>query len=460
MPAVSALVTLLLVPLVSYFYPADSYGKISVFISAGAILMSMLPLGMDSSFIRFYYEPPRGMTSSQLATLALLTSLLALGVVSISLIAFYEAVGNVLFETPELAPILALVIYAAAVVLFRICNTEARMDERVVDYSVQQILQTLITKVSFLLIAWVTTDFAPSVIFITVLMALASLGAAWRSRKHIFEKPRLDQERLVTLLKFGLPCVLSGVVAQANPSVGRMVMGFVGRWSDAGIVSLGVSLASCFNLFSQAFQTFWAPYVYRNYKSEQATIKKMHDYILLASIVLVVLVLVGQDVLYLLVGSEYESSRPYFMLLMLSPVFGLIAETTNYGIILEMKSGVAALIAFGAVCANALVTFALAPFLGGLAAGIGTCVGSSFNLIMSSVIGARYYKMVANPKRSILVCGAIVCICASNTVLFNAFVLRLALGVAILFGTTIVYRAHISSVRKFVCDWVANRDIR
>ena len=83
---VSALVGIVAIPLISHVYPASDYGKINLFYSVGNMILYIVFLGLDSAFIRFYFEQPQGANRKQLFSLAFwvnFISLVPLSVVSI-----------------------------------------------------------------------------------------------------------------------------------------------------------------------------------------------------------------------------------------------------------------------------------------------------------------------------------------------------------------------------------------
>ena len=72
-PIFTALVTLIVIPAVSSIFPADEYGKINIFYSMGALLVTGVMLGLDNSLIRYDFEPPKGMTSGAIFRVAFFT---------------------------------------------------------------------------------------------------------------------------------------------------------------------------------------------------------------------------------------------------------------------------------------------------------------------------------------------------------------------------------------------------
>ena len=73
-PMVTGIISVLVVPLVSYSFPAGEYGKINMFYTVGTLASSVFLCGLDHAVIRYYFEPPRGLSRQQIFTLALVAS--------------------------------------------------------------------------------------------------------------------------------------------------------------------------------------------------------------------------------------------------------------------------------------------------------------------------------------------------------------------------------------------------
>lgn len=63
---INLIVGLLSVVVTTRLINPHDYGLITIFISSTAFLMYILTLGLDSAFIRFYNDPPKGNTQNQL----------------------------------------------------------------------------------------------------------------------------------------------------------------------------------------------------------------------------------------------------------------------------------------------------------------------------------------------------------------------------------------------------------
>lgn len=448
-PVFTALVTVFVIPVVSNVFPADEYGKINIFYSMGTLLMTGATLGLDNSLIRYYFEPPGGLTSKGIHAIALATGAGVIAVGALLAFAFArDAVSGSLFGEagPYAVPLLA--VYTLALVVFRLLNIDARMRGNARLYNVQSIAQCLVTRVSFVFVAIWSTYYLYSVVAMTVgMLAIAAFCLVLQRNALSLEGCNLTAKGCRTLLAFGVPTMLTSFVLNLNTSVGKLILGGNGLYEAAGVLAIATTLANVFTIIPTAFNTYWSPFMYKNYRDEQPFISHVHDYVMLGSIVIVVLIVLLQDVLFSIVGGEYAACQAYFMLIMLNPIQSLICETTSYGIVLEEHPvWNTALSAAGvAVCAGS--TVALAPSLGVYGAVIGVAASSLAIGIGRSVVGQHYYRSVSSPVRTALGCTVVCCLCCLNETMAESWAARTAICGMALVVTALLYRRQLSEVR-------------
>ena len=174
-PIATALMTILAIPLISNFYPAEEYAKISIFYSVGAVVSNFAFLGLDSSFIRFFYDPPKSLSNKTMALLALcVATVVNCTLIFIILLTCPKMAAVLLFGESNTPALIVLGVYIAGSIAFRMSNTIARMRSEVRDYNLQQILQNLISKFLFAIAVLVSTNFFPSI----VVMALGTIAVS------------------------------------------------------------------------------------------------------------------------------------------------------------------------------------------------------------------------------------------------------------------------------------------
>ena len=453
-PIATALVTIFVIPVVSNVFPAEEYGKINLFYSVGALLTTLFMLGLDNSFIRYYFEPPRGLSRRNIQTMALITGFVASVLCAAVCILFFSGpVSSYLFGEYRPWLIALMAVYVAASVLFRLLNIDARMSENYGRYCVQSIAQTLITRIAFVVVAVVSTHYVYSVVVMTAGMLALSLMFAFVQRRSFGRfGGDVPRESVVCLFSFGLPVMLTNFVLNLNGTAGRLILSGAGMYDAAGVFAIATTLSNVFTVIPTAFATWWSPFMYKNYKTEQETITKIHDLVMLGAGVIVAFIIMLQDVLFSLVGGEYAACQTYFMLIMLNPIQALICETTSYGITIKEHPIYNAIASTVGVVVNIVITLALIGDLSVYAAALGVAGSAIATGIMRSVIGQRYYRCVASPLKTAAGSFLIVIACFANSAFCQSVGVEIAAGAVILVIFCLMYvreaRVALSAVRK------------
>lgn len=433
-PIATALVTIFVIPVVSNVFPPEEYGKINLFYSVGALLTTLSMLGLDNSFIRYYFEPPKGLSRRSIQTMALMVGLVVTALCAvISTLFFSKPVSSYLFGEYRPWLIVMLAIYVAASILFRLLNTDARMSESHGRYCVQSIAQVLITRIAFVAIAVVSTRYVYSIVAMTVGMLSLSLIFAFIQRRSFgcfgCDTPR---ESVMHLLSFGIPVMLTNFVLNLNGTAGRLILSGAGMYDAAGVFAIATTLSNVFTVIPTAFSTWWSPFIYKNYRTEQLIIAKVHDLVMLVAGSIVALIIMMQDVLFSLVGGEYAACQVYFMIIMLNPIQALICETTSYGIVIKEHPIYNVIASAIGVTASIVITIVLLDDFGVYAAAVGVAGSAVATGLMRSIIGQRYYRSVSSPLRTSVGSTLIVVACFANSVFCQSIEFEIIAGVAML----------------------------
>lgn len=446
-PIVSGLITILVIPVVSHVFPEDEYGKINLFYSMGTLLMTACMLGLDSSQIRYFFEPPKGLTKCSIRAIAVIVGLgMDLLLVALAVFAFPQQVSQYLFGEQNIPLVACLGVFVASLIVFRVVNTDARMGGEVARYNVQAVLQNFITKISFVVVGlFITTSYDASIIAMTAMMALVSCWLLFKRRAEFtFAGSDVTTGALRTLLAFGIPMMATSFVLNLNGMVGKVALSGAGLYAAVGVFAIATTISNVFTIIPTAFTTYWSPFMYEHYETDRETIKRVHDLVMWGSATIVALIVMLQNALFLIVGGGYAACQAYFMLVMTNPIQALICETTAYGIALKEKPVYNVIASVLGVAVSAAVTFLLMDSLGVLAAAFGVAASSLVIGTMRTVAGQRYYKSVEHPAKTALASALILAACALNGALCQSFALEVGAGALLLTVATLLYRKELS----------------
>lgn len=442
----SALLSFAVLPLISRVFPAEDYGKINLFYSVGNMLQYVCLMDLDSAYIRFYFDEPEGIKKTDIFSVSFWSSLLLnVCATGAALCFFADRLSIYLFGEKQIKLLMLLSVYVFSLVLFRLFSIESRMEGKTLLYNVQQVLLVITNRVSYVLAALVTTNYQFSLIIITCSTLILSLFFLKKQKKiNELAWPHISKESYRFLLKFSLPLLPATIMTWLNNSAAKMLLSGYGDFGSLGVLSIATSLANIFSLIPSAFCVYWAPFMYKNYKEEQPFIKKVHNYILLLSIVLVLGFFVFQDLIYLIIGEEYRTSQSFFMLIMLTPIQSILCETTSYGLVLANKTQLNLYVSILTAAVNIVAGMTLYPLIGVYGVVIGIALAAITQLCLLTIIGQRCYKSIVSKWQTIFGFCAIVLVTVSNLWLYKQVGLRSVISIVILGISVLCFREEVA----------------
>lgn len=449
---VSSVVAVFVLPFISRCYPEEEYGYISNFYSVGNMLMSLAFLGLDSAYIRFFYEKLENTDRNGIfqfvmkfaLTITLLASVLAI-------IFFHKQISFLLFNDAGNTGLVILEIYVALLVVFRLITINCRFQEKIFAYNLLQIFFVICNRLIYICATVISTRYIYSVSIITVGTAfIVCIGLL--SQKDFFKRGKIDLEAKQTLLRFSLPLVPASVCIQLTGVLSRLFLSGFGFYKEVGVFSIAVSIANIISVIPAGFCIYWSPYIYKNYKKEQEWIKQIHDIVLSGTIILIIIVFLFQEFIYSFLGEGYRGSQPYFMIIMLLPVSALLCETTGYGVLLSNNTKISLFISFCSMIVDILICAILVPATGGIGAAYGIGISSAVSFFLKTVFGQKYYCSINNWKRTIIGSSLIIAICLLNQAYYDKFMERVFISVIATGIVFVVYRKMIIAIYNLFTD--------
>ena len=342
-----------------------------------------------------------------------------------------------------------LLLFILGLVLLKFAGYEFRMGTHVKLYIFSQLAYLITNRILFVCAAPITTNYA----FGNWIIALSTLaaGAAFyfvieKSRFKVESPKYILSKSTIEMLKFGIPLMPTTLTVWLNNSIAKFIYSMFGDYSSIGTFSIATSVANIFSIVPAAFTTYWAPYLYKNYKTEQKFIRRVHDYVVLSSVLLIIVFYVFQDILYIFVNGDYSSSKSIFMLVMINPVMSLLAETTGYGIMFEKKTVYNLYASAASFLLNAFITYFSYKYIGIVGAAVAIAVSSLLQFIIKTWIGQKYYKTIDSRLRTCISIFVIMVIAISNVYLCDNLLLRILISMSVMIIFTIIYKDFIKEI--------------
>ena len=450
--------------LVGWLVDPAVWGKVDIFISTSTLFMNICILGLDQSFIRFFNEPPHPLDKTRLFGACFgLSTLVLIATCVISCVFFPQQVLGIFFTEKMGTIYLAMLFLNAFMAMIgRYLNIMYRMEGSIKLYTIESVAMQFFSKMFFLVAVFINPSFDAMVMWFTIGMCLFAFIFLWPNRSWVSFSPQvLFSKANRHLMPYGLALAPTAIMLWLNSLFSKVYISKTIGDGPAGVFSMVSLLSNVVAIIQAGFATFWSAFIYANYKTEQEKIKQVHDYLTFLIVEFLCLLLAFEDVIFFFIGPAYRSGMAVFPIMLLVPVFLIIAETTVYGISIAKKP-IHDTIGIGlSVVCNILFCMLLAPKFGLY----GVCMAlAGANIVMflyRTVIAQKLYCSIVSYKRTTLVCLVMFVLVFAACVLNNNFVAKLAVSLVGMVVYIIIYRkqlaAAISLAKELIGGFLAKR---
>ncbi|TYZ24507.1 lipopolysaccharide biosynthesis protein [Selenomonas ruminis] len=401
---VNLFIGLFTVVVLTRVFSPEVYGVVNIFNTTVATGLSILYMGLDSSYIRFYNEPPINDSNKDLGTKLLLCCLIITFICALIFsIFFHKEFAYCFFGFENRIIVIMIFVSICAQLILRFLNIKYRMDFNIKQFTIQSVLTQIISKLFIVLAALLSFTINGVVSFSACSILAFSLLHIYVQRKMFFSFKNInnfeDYRKVFLFATFSAPLP---VCMNVNISLTQQIITHLLDVSSVGVYSSAGYFSSILGALQGGFTTYWAAYMYRNYKYKQNEIKQVNEYLLLCIIVVFACMILGRDVIYLLIGSDYHESKDFFSLVLSYPIFMLAAETTSYGISIMNKMQYFFACFIVSICINLWMTYTLIPIVGLKGAAVASFVSGVFLYISRTIIGQRLYNSISDIKVTII----------------------------------------------------------
>jgi O-antigen/teichoic acid export membrane protein len=309
---VSRLLAVLLLPLYTRYLTPEDLGAVGLLVAVGAVLVTVLRLGISSAFFRFYFDADDDsgrrlvVQTSFWFTMAMATAGLAVGVALAGPFAdLLSLEGDAGLVAAAFVGIWAQMNYEQQTALFR-------AEERSTAFVLASLANVAITIAATVLLVVVLEQGALGVIvgnWIGTLSVYCALLAVHRGQLGLaFSRPLLRE-----MNRFGIPLVPAALALIAINFGDRFFLVELSGLEEVGLYEIGVRIASAMVLLITAFRLAWPAFAYSI--ADDAEAKRTYAFVLtylvvIASWLALALGLLAPWLVRLLATEDfYEGSR-------------------------------------------------------------------------------------------------------------------------------------------------------
>lgn len=367
-PLGAGLLSAVSLPLMTWIFPPDMIGRLSMLQVATSLFTLLCCLGLDQAYVREFHESP---DRPALFLNAVLPGLCLLVVFLVVLmVASPSLLSSFLFNVHSIPFSIGVVLCLVAVFLSRFLSLILRMQDRGLAFSMSQ----LFSKMVLLLIVLGYVVFATSRTFTMLLTAQVSAFLmtfavfAWNTRRDWWPAihSRLEPVQIAGLLGFGWPLVFGGVASWGLSAMDRVFLRSMSTYDELAVYSVASSIASAVTVFAGIFNIIWSPMVYR-WVADKADMKRVDA--IASQMTLVVFLIVcftggSSWILSYLLPPTY-AKVPYIVVgCIVSPLLYTLSEVTGIGIAVTRKTTYSLFASLGAVVLNIFLCYLLVPHNG------------------------------------------------------------------------------------------------
>lgn len=449
----SAGISFLVTPVFTRLYLPDDIGHINLFMTYVTFFQTLSVLALDQAFMRFYNEDLPGLTKQNFLRYCLRINMIIASINALIVLFGYRFFSLQVSGTENLFISICLAAVIICSTFLRMSSICSRMEQKVGQYTAQVILTSVVEKVLYTLIAFYRADYRLAILSITVgYMIVSSVFFLWKRKTSLLPAQAVPRETLKIILKFSLPYVPVLLLSWLNNSIPLLVLKNYVDYSAVGIYTNAVTIANILTIIQTGFSAYWGPFIYEHYRESEsaATIQKIERLVVALIIGISLCVVLFQDVIYLLVGEKFRASKVFFPFLMFTPICNTIADMTGIGIMLSRKSYLNIFTFLGNTSVNLLLSYLLVPQIGVMGAGIAVAASALTMLIIRSILGGRYYKIM--PKCSLLIYSLIIWIaaCIINVLFSDQGLMKSILLIVLMLAFAAAYVRDITEIISFM----------
>ncbi|MBF84420.1 MAG: hypothetical protein CL489_08065 [Acidobacteria bacterium] len=262
--------TFLLLPVYTRVLSPSDYGVLALVLVLEAVLKPLYRWGLDTSFLRLYYDCRNDAERRTLAGTIILFLLGANGGLTLLLLAFAPAISSALFGVHDHVTILSLLFANGFIASFIFpALTRLQIQEKSRAYATLNFVRslgTIVLRLVFVVgLRWNVTGIVLADVIVSTLMV-----AGLSPTIHAMTTWRFSRSVAREMLQFGFPRVPQGVMHQGMMMSDRFFLALYLPLEQVGVYLIGISIASVVKLYPAAFTTAWMPFAFDSMRRADA----------------------------------------------------------------------------------------------------------------------------------------------------------------------------------------------
>lgn len=382
-------------PINTRLFSPEEFGKFSLFQLVTNIISTIILLGLEQSFVRYFYEEQES-NRPKLLRESIKIPLLACTIVTIPIVIFSDFILNTLFNTFSIELLLLILLNNYIFLFSKFVFLVVRMQQRGKAYSTLQICQKFSTVLFTILFFTVMNNNFVVLIYATVItnFIVTIIGIVLERRFWLDKKGTQLKADRKELVAYGFPLVFTFLITWLFQSGDRIFITYFHDYAELGVYAAAFSIVSLISAVQGAFTTFWVPVAYEKYEknpNDNAFFEKISRLVAFVMFSIGIALILFKDIIVMLLGEEYRQASYIMPFLIFMPIMYTVSETTVMGINFKKKSKVHIKIALSCAIVNIILNILLVPSLGGKGSAISTALSYILFFTLRTMYSKRFY---------------------------------------------------------------------
>lgn len=371
---------IVLIPVYSRVLGAGEYGVVETVAIAGALINLTVALEISQGMARYVADAATEQDRQAFATTALCFASIAYGLFALLVAVFQEELSDWLLVDQATPQVLTLAACAIAVNgVFVITQDLLRWQLRPSSYLIAGLAYMLGSAGVGVWLVMAQGMGVAGVFWGQLAGAILGGGVSLLGARGLLARV-FDLNRLITMLRYSLPLVLSGTAVFGNMFIDRIVVREVLGLEALGIYGVTARFAAVVSILAVGLQVALAPLVFRHWR-EPGTADKLASICRLYLAAMVPLVgtisLFAPEIIRTLTGPSFHLGSTILPLLTLGAMFSTLYIFAP-GLFLGERTGRVALLNVAGALINLVLALTLTPWLGLSGAALSATVAPAF----------------------------------------------------------------------------------
>ncbi len=445
-------------PLMTRFLSTDEYGRSSLFLSAVTIIYIFAILGLDQSYIRYFYS--ENVDTRKLFLQCLRPPFFLIVILTAVYYVFSHFFNELLFGKDSLDVTLLVIGYTVTSVFERFLFLNIRMQQKGKLYSNLNILtKALNIACIFIFAKLLGDDFRVGLYELTIPLCIVTAfllvrfivqGRGYKAGVHeISEKE---------LLVYGIPFVPMLLMEWLLSSMDKWSIRFLNDFSETGIYSSAMQIMTILLTLKITYVAFWSPIAMKKYEQEDESkvkpffadmFEKVQFLCMLAAFGLTAF----RSVIVLILGEKYRDASHIIPFLSLMPVLSILFEMTGQGIKFKKKPVYFNWASAAAIVCNLVGNLLLVPKYKGVGAAAATALTYIVYFAIGTYFANKCYPVEYKFKNFVIGLAAYIMYAFYATITGNEW-MNIAAGVILIVGETVLNRKVAGSLWGYCTDYM------